>query len=380
MTKKNFDIIDRSTPILIHKGHDFTNAKKYFCGQANPDEYYAFQIAISGEGISGEVSLQYGELSNSSSVISAENFFCINLGGTDYLGNSFEKNLFLEDGDFLVLWVSLYIPDTASGNYCGKLLLSVGESSYPLSLSIIVSGGIVSNHGDNEPWRFSRLRWLNTYDTKGLDKPVGKYTALQYNNNVFSILGRKVELNSNGLPKKIYSYYNKNIKVCDKETKICDTINLVITAKDNLPLTFKEYKTRIISQNTAKIVIETTAENNVLSYRCTLTAEFDGYMGFELELNAKSNIELQDISLVIPYTAQCSTYFMGLGHTGGLRPETVNFKWDMAKRQNGFWMGGVNGGLRCEFRGENYYPPLPLLYYRHRTLTVFVTAAEVVFL
>lgn len=363
------DVVDRKTPIQIQKKHDFSNATNNFHGQATPNEYYAFQIAVSSKDISSEVSLQYGDLTYNDSVINANNFFCINFGGTDYLGNSFVKRPYLEDGEFLVLWVSLFIPENASGNYTGNLTLCVNEIEYPLSINIAVSGEMLADHGDSEPWRFSRLRWLDTYDLKGLNKTTGKYTSLQFNKNIISILGRKIMLGENGLPVSIHSFFNKNIKITDNPIQIIDAIKLKITTKDGLLLNFNNFKIKTLKKNDSQIVLEVKAENELLFYRCKITAEFDGFIGFELELNAKTDIEFQDISLILPYTAECSKYFMGLGHTGGYRPETVNFKWDSTKRQNGFWMGGINGGLRCEFRGENYYPPLPLLYYKQRTIT-----------
>ncbi|HBL84532.1 MAG: hypothetical protein A2Y17_01010 [Clostridiales bacterium GWF2_38_85] len=365
---KDVDIVDRLSPIQINKGHDFSGGKTAFRGKASPNEYYAFQVAISGNGLSGKIGFKYNDLKSADSVITADNFFCINLSGIDWLGDSLEKKVVLVDGGSQVLWVSLFIPEKADGVYKGEMILTVGQAEIPLSIELEVSGEVLVDHGDSEPWRFSRLRWLNTYNKTGLDKPIGKYTDLHYNGSIISVLGRKVTLSESGLPKAIFSYFDKNIKLSETRTQVTDMLRLTIH-KDNKILVFGNYKTKTLLQNSAKVIIETTADNSIFNYRCRLTAEFDSFMGYELELTAKETANIQDISVTIPYTDECSTYFMGLGHTGGYRPEAVDFKWDRMKRQNGFWMGGINGGLRCEFRGENYYPPLPLLYYKQRTIT-----------
>lgn len=361
------DIVDRKTPVKINEEHDFTGAVNSFFGRANPNEYYAFQIAVSCEGCE-QIDLKYNDLYGDNLVISKENFFCINIEGTDYLGKRFKKPKSVDKSGFFVLWVSLYIPKNASGLYKGGISLIADGTELPLNLNISVEGEPLPDHGDSEPWRFSRLRWLNTYDKTCLDKPIGFYTPLKYEDNTIFILGRKIILSECGLPKAIFSSFDKNIKISEQETQITNDMVFKILTEKGL-IDFDAYNKKLIKKDDAKIVIETKSENDTFTYCCKLTAEFDGFLGYNLDIKAKKEVDIEDIQLDIPYTKECSDYFMGLGHVGGYRPEEVDFKWDPAKRQNGFWMGGINGGLRCEFRGENYYPPLPLLYYKQRTLT-----------
>src|SRR6185437_10014345 len=57
-------------------------------------------------------------------------------------------------------------------------------------------------------------------------------------------------------------------------------------------------------------------------------------------------------------------YMMGLGLKGGYRPEKVDWKWDVAhKNQDGAWIGNVNAGLQYSLRDESYVRPLNTNFY-----------------
>jgi hypothetical protein len=60
-----------------------------------------------------------------------------------------------------------------------------------------------------------------------------------------------------------------------------------------------------------------------------------------------------------------------LGQKGGLRPDTVKWKWDVAtKNQDGAWIGEVNAGLQYTLRDENYVRPLNTNFYLQKPLVL----------
>jgi len=94
------------------------------------------------------------------------------------------------------------------------------------------------------------------------------------------------------------------------------------------------------------------------------SAEFDGYLGYQVDVTPLKDIDVQDVRLEMPMTGEKSKYMMGLDKEGGLRPDKWNWKWDVKnKDQDEVWMGGVNGGLKIKFKGANYKRQLVNIYY-----------------
>ncbi len=55
------------------------------------------------------------------------------------------------------------IPASAKGIYKGKAFVKEGSSQpVEIAIELNVSGSPIANHGDNEGWRKTRLRWLNS--------------------------------------------------------------------------------------------------------------------------------------------------------------------------------------------------------------------------
>ena len=101
--------------------------------------------------------------------------------------------------------------------------------------------------------------------------------------------------------------------------------------------------------------------------------EFDGFVAYTVKLIALKELAVNDIAMQIPFAAQASTYMMGLGRKGGHLPDTVNWKWQVAtKNQDGAWIGNVNAGLQFSLRDEKYVRPL-----KHQFLSAETFAAAI---
>ena len=104
---------------------------------------------------------------------------CFNTEGTDVTGTVFER---------IALWIRVkcrhyglepQLPEHLSaGTYQGTVTVSAANAeSKTVQVSLNVSENVIANHGDNEPWRHSRLRWLNSqigFD----DEVIAPYTPL----------------------------------------------------------------------------------------------------------------------------------------------------------------------------------------------------------
>jgi len=129
-------------------------------------------------------------------------------------------------------------------------------------------------------------------------------------------------------------------------------------------LSFKPGKLNFTSYTPSKLswmVINQATEANL---EVTGTAEFDGFVGYQIKLVSKQKLDVKDIRLEIPITAKMSGYMMGMGKEGGFRPNSWTWRWNVARNaQDDVWIGGVNGGLRIKLKDENYRRLLVNVYY-----------------
>jgi hypothetical protein len=96
--------------------------------------------------------------------------------------------------------------------------------------------------------------------------------------------------------------------------------------------------------------------------------EFDGHVELRCALTTTKAVEVRDIRLEIPRTADTTKYAIGLGLYGGLAPQTLNWQWDVRKHQDALWLGDVNAGLRVQLRAENYVRPMVNIHYPRQPL------------
>jgi hypothetical protein len=116
-----------------------------------------------------------------------------------------------------------------------------------------------------------------------------------------------------------------------------------------------------------------TAQNtsDYINMDIAASMEFDGYIFYTVKMTALKDVSLDDVKFHIPFDKNASKYLMGLGQKGGLRPDTVKWKWDVAtKNQDGAWIGEVNAGLQYSLRDENYVRPLNTNFYLQKPLVL----------
>jgi hypothetical protein len=332
----------------IHKkpGYDFY-------GTAQKNEYYVLQLGVyASKGPVENVKLVFSELTdNHGNTISGKALTCFNTDGIDTWGKPFTKVVSIPHGRVQALWVGIDIPaNVVAGIYEGYIVVKTDNfAEQKIRVFLTIEDRYLSDRGDSEHWRYSRLRWLNS--TLGIDnEPVKPYIPMKVENRNISCLGRSVKLNDFGLPEEIDSRGNKILSSPISFVVEINSQRMVFPAGR---FSFKEKTNGLVSW-------ESITENNLMKIVCHGEMEFDGRLNYTCEVTSKGDIVIQDIRLELPMKKEFATYMMGMGRMGGFTPKTHLSRWK--DTEDSFWIGGTDGGIHCELRNGNYNGPLLNLY------------------
>ncbi len=344
-----------------------------FAGQAQPGEYYTFQIGLWATWLPlNNVVVTCSDLiGEAGSTISAGQVDCFNTGGIDERGRPFTKNVSIPRGEVQAFWFGVPIPRQARGRYEGSMTFQpVDEKAKVVRIILTVTGDTRDDHGDSELWRHSRLRWLNS--TVAIDDDVtAPYTPLRIEGQTLHCLGRTVTLDPIGLPHKIQSSFSPNV---DKITTthrdiLASPIRFVVdTSRD--PTQWSGESFRIVTQTDSRVEWESVRSAGPLTMTCRGAMEYEGHLTYRITLCAREGMDIKDIRLEIPFRSDVAKYLMGMGHKGSVRPKQLDWKWDRMRRQDSVWVGDVNAGLRCQLKGPDYRTPFSNDYYYHRPVVL----------
>ncbi len=97
--------------------------------------------------------------------------------------------------------------------------------------------------------------------------------------------------------------------------------------------------------------------------------EPDGCLEYRCLLKAEKDTRLSGTLLEIPLAEEAVKYILGLGFTGGKAPESFEWQWNTAeKNQDSVWLGTEKAGLQVFLFAENYRRPLNTNFYRIQPL------------
>ena len=349
---------------------------KIFKGSASRGEFYAFQIGVYAyrSGISDlHVSFSAFENTRTEDVIPASASRCFNTGGVDWTGKTFVKTCPVEQGKVQALWCGVRIPkEIAPGMYQGEVKVApAGMKSSQVMVLLEVTEDILEDAGDSDPWRHSRLRWLDS--TLALDDgTVPPFTPMELNNIKVGCLGREATIAKSGLLRSIRSYFSSEVTKIGKQSReiLVSPIRLIIEDVHGAILPWTEEGTELTKVTEGAIAWTSFNTVGSLTMMCSAHMEFDGYVEFNITLTANEDFPVNDIRLEIPIRRDVAKYMMGMGFKGGLRPEQYQWKWDPEKNQDSAWVGDVNAGLQCSFRDERYSRPLNTNFYQLKPLVM----------
>ncbi len=370
---------DRSYPIRmsydlphrwIQSGPETTLSGRSFRG-----EFYAFQIGLFAcRREIRDLKVEFSGLKNESSqiVISPDLFTCFNTGGTDWTGQSFKKTCSVEKGMIKALWCGLDIPsDIKPGYYSGSVHIHPeGLESRSVTFEIRITDEARKDKGDDEPWRHSRLRWLNSTIALN-DDVISPYAPMRIEDRTISCLGRDVVIGPMGLPSAIRSFFNPEITgISSKPSEILDgPIRLVVESSQDV-LAWHQKQTRILNAASGAVTWESSGKAGPVDLDIKARMEFNGHIDFKIRLTSRESINIRDIRLEVPVSMNAAKYIMGMGIKGGIRADEFHWKWDQEKNQDSVWVGDINAGLQVSFRDERYSRPLNTNFYLLKPLVL----------
>lgn len=279
----------------------------------------------------------------------------------DYEGNRTEKWTRVEnDAEF---WGYIELPSDIEAD-CYSCMLAIHEKNGTkicenFSLEVKKTYREKSNLEDYES--LARIKWFQSDLMNGQSVIPQPFTPIKCVGDMFSILGRNVQFGSMCLPQKISSYFDKKISLTENDTKIIDKPFVFTIDGEH----FEEGSLKH-SYSDDCVKLHGEVENSSLKIISDGHLEFDGMYTLMLELEAKKDVETNNISLSVSMSD--APYFMGLGLVGGKMPENHVFQWDASVNQDGFWAGNVNGGLKIRFRDQTYRKPNVNIYYTYKPI------------
>ena len=345
------------------------NRHDFFNGQADKGEYYVFQLGVWAARSNVEnLHVDFSALTNKATgeQIPASSFTCFNTEGTDVPGTVFEKNCSVDKGKVQALWVGTQLPEHLSaGTYQGTVTVSAANAeSKTVQVSLNVSENVIANHGDNEPWRHSRLRWLNSqigFD----DEVIAPYTPLVMKDKTISCLGREIKLSDLGLPEHITSYFKETM------TGIGTNGRSVLAAPMELAAdggAWENLNFEITKHKQGAIAWKALNQNSRFLMDLEGEMESDGNIAYKVTLVAREDASVEDVALRTHLASGVGRYMMGLGEKGGYCPNDLRWKWDVEKNQDAVWVGDVNAGIQIRLYDNKYERPLNTNFYHQKPL------------
>lgn len=345
------------------------NRHDFFYGQADKGEYYVFQLGVWAARSNVEnLHVDFSALTNKATgeQIPASSFTCFNTEGTDVTGTVFEKNCSVDKGKVQALWVGTQLPEHLSaGTYQGTVTVSAANAeSKTVQVSLNVSENVIANHGDNEPWRHSRLRWLNSQISFD-DEVIAPYTPLVMKDKTISCLGREIKLSDLGLPEHITSYFKETM------TGIGTNGRSVLAAPMELAAdggAWENLNFEITKHKQGAIAWKALNQNSRFLMDLEGEMESDGNIAYKVTLVAREDASVEDVALRTHLASGVGRYMMGLGEKGGYCPNDLRWKWDVEKNQDAVWVGDVNAGIQIRLYDNKYERPLNTNFYHQKPL------------
>jgi hypothetical protein len=324
-----------------------------FMGKAQRNEYYAFQLGLfASEKEIRHVKMEFSDLLSKKARIPASGITCFNISGIDPDGKAFQKDLSIPEGQVQALWIGIDVPENIDPGLFEGSVRVIPQNADPVEMKIKleVLNQVLKDRGDSEPWRHSRLRWLNS--TLGInDEPVDPYREVKYREDgTITISGKNIKLGKDIFP--------ESIQVYDKEI-LKRPISFRITSGKNQEIVTETKKLNEITKP-GKISIEGRGQTANLIVSTRSIIEFDGYINYKVRIIAKKDISNIQVNLGIPIRKEIAEYMMGMGLPGSMVPEYHQEKWQGP--HDSFWIGNTEGGIHCELRGGTYHGPLISLY------------------
>lgn len=368
---------DRMHPIKMYRDIPYRwtvkGSENFFRAEADQNEYFVFQLGLwAVEKDMENIKVEFTSLQNKNNLIPVSAFTCFNTSGTDWLQRPLKIAYRVPRHEIRPLWIGIQIPDGIEpGLYKGKITVSADRlKPQSIEIDIQLSDRVLTDKGDGDIYRLSRLRWLNS-ELACNDDIVRPFIPLSVNDRNIRCLGRNVELDEYGLPENISSYFSETVTEIEANyTPLLNAPFRFVIEQNRKPLAWQNESFRFLKKEKGKASWESLNKAGKIGVKCQAAMEFDGFMEYKITLKADETVPLSDIRLEIPMNSAVAKYWLGMGQPGSAVPDKYSWKWNADKNQEGFWIGTVNAGLHCVFRDENYVRPLNTNFYHSKPLVI----------
>ncbi len=343
-----------------------------FEGVARPGEFFVFQIGLVPDAAAGPLAVAFEDLAREGGTpIPAAALRCISLGGVGSDGNPFAKRIEVPAGKLQMLWCGIDVPASAAGSYRGRAAITGGAAPLgSVALSLRVEGDAVADHGDAAAKNLSRLRWL---DSNAGREPTltAPFTPVRVEGRSVFVLGRRLDLGEDGLPAQVTSFFDpSNTRIVEKGRTIL-AAPFAFVAETAAGVSAGRGSFGALQASDLEATWEARWSSDGLEADVTGRLDYTGSGEVRIALRSSRDIDLADLRLEAPWREDAARYFMGLDRRGGRRPaDGVAWRWDVAKRQDCFWLGDVNAGLMLRLKDENFVRPLVNIYYKFLPLVL----------
>ena len=351
-------------------------ANQPFHGEAARGEFYAFQVgvfAVARRLDDVRVTFSGVTARSGGAAIPASAFRCTNTGGTNWDGRPMSRPVTVERGKVQALWMGVDLPgNVAPGDYEGTVTIAPRDAEpTPVRIVLSVSNEAAAARGDNEPWRHSRLRWLDStiaFD----DDVVPPYTPVRVTGTTVGVLGRTVTVGANGFPSSIKSYFAAEMtRLSDAPREVlAGPIALVVDSAEPEVTPWSGATGPIVKQGQGAAAWSARSTAGPLKLATRARMEFDGTIEFEVEVGASRPTVVSDIRLEIPLAPDVARYMLGLGYKGGSRPERYDWSWEPTNNHDSAWIGDANAGLQFTLKDDKYERPLNTNFYQSKPLVM----------
>ena len=370
---------DRTRPIIMTKELPQVWAApgvagRPVSGEAFKGEFYSFQVGVWALRALDSLTLAFAALTGpGGATLSADHFTSFNTGGVDWQGRAFSRRVRVGEGDIQPLWAGVNLPEgIAAGAWLGSATVTAaGGLAVTIPLQLTVKDSVITDHGDDDPWRLSRLRWLNS--RLALDSTVvPPYTPVTATGTHLEILGRTVDLAPSGFPAQLTSKFTAGMTAMAATGRplLQAPVRLEVIGSDGVPMAWSTDSVRMVRTQPGIAIWTATNSTGAITAQIQGDLEFDGTLEYHVAVTARDTTPVNDIALVVPYRADIAKYWMGLGRQGGLAPAAFDWHWDLHHNQDAVWVGDVNAGAQLSLFDDKYDRPLNTNFYQLKPLVM----------
>ena len=343
-------------------------------GPALRDEYYAFQIGLWGSSSVDSVRLRFSSFTAPGRpVIASAALDCVTTDGVDWMGRPVHHDAKIEMGKVTPIWCGVMIPrDAAPGTYAGTATVtSAGGGQVIVPLQFIVTAEVAVNHGDDDPARLSRLRWLNS-QLAADGAPTPPYTPVRAVPGGFAILGRTIQLDPLGFPKQISASFTTEMtaRTTTARPMLSAPFALQVEDTSGTVAPWRPGVLRTTHATASRATFHSSGRQGDLHLDVNGQLDFDGNIEYRVALVATKSTPVSDIRLAVPMRRDVARYFMGMNRPGGTAPDHYDWQWEVTHNQDAFWIGDVNAGMQVTFKDEKYARPLNTNFYLQSPLVM----------